>query len=94
MSASLPFERLAHLAGQIWEAIIATRDTSFLNRFILITFADLKKYKYFYWFAFPAFVSKPAWEITGTGWKPASDEFSPQTVCLIHRIDRYHLMSM
>jgi ubiquitin-like modifier-activating enzyme ATG7 len=39
-----------------------------LNIFFLITYADLNKYKY-YWFAFPVFVSKPAWEIRADGWK-------------------------
>ncbi|EFP81641.1 Autophagy protein 7 [Puccinia graminis f. sp. tritici] len=31
--------------------------------FLIITFSDLKKYKYYYWFAFPAFLSKPSWNV-------------------------------
>ncbi|KAF7351220.1 Autophagy-related protein [Mycena sanguinolenta] len=71
-------------AEKIWESIIATRDTSSLTNFLLITFADLKKYKYYYWFAFPAFVAKPAWEIDEPGWKPASDELSHESLSTIH----------
>ncbi|KAJ7108516.1 hypothetical protein C8R44DRAFT_713725 [Mycena epipterygia] len=63
-------------AEKMWDSIIATRDTSTLNNFILITYADLKKYKYYYWFAFPAFVAKPAWEIDERGWIPASDDLT------------------
>jgi hypothetical protein len=51
-----------------------------LNRFFLITYADLKKYKYYYWFSFPAFVSKPAWEIGGDGWKAADGELGAEAV--------------
>lgn len=65
---------------QIWESIVKKKDTSLLNRFLLITYADLKKYKYYYWFAFPAFVSKPAWEIGGAGWKSADSEFGAEAV--------------
>ncbi|KAG6908597.1 hypothetical protein DXG01_004000 [Tephrocybe rancida] len=74
-------------ATKIWEHIIATRDTTRLSSFLLITFADLKKYKYYYWFAFPAFVSKPAWEIP-EDWKNASEEFSVETLTKIH--DQLH----
>ncbi|PFH53317.1 hypothetical protein AMATHDRAFT_45591 [Amanita thiersii Skay4041] len=72
-------------AQKIWEGILATRSTALLTRFLLITFADLKKYKYFYWFAFPAFVAKPAWEIDDIeGWKGASVEFSHSQLTSIH----------
>ena len=36
-----------------------------LNAFLVVTFADLKKYAFHYWFASPAFVAKPAWELDG-----------------------------
>jgi ubiquitin-like modifier-activating enzyme ATG7 len=42
-------------------------DSPNLNPFLLVTFADLKKYVYHYWFAFPALVSKPGWELEGEG---------------------------
>lgn len=47
-------------AKQVWEDIISRKsiqNPSLLTRFILLTFCDLKKYHYHYWFAFPALVS-------------------------------------
>eukprot|EP00064_Thunnus_orientalis_P019600 superscaffoldBa00004970_g19723 len=44
-------------AKEIWDAIqsgAALKDQSILCRFILLTFADLKKYHFYYWFCFPA----------------------------------------
>ncbi|XP_035376055.1 ubiquitin-like modifier-activating enzyme ATG7 isoform X1 [Electrophorus electricus] len=44
-------------ANEIWNAIqsgAAVEDPSVLNRFILLTFADLKKYHFYYWFCYPA----------------------------------------
>ncbi|KAJ6595840.1 hypothetical protein DFH09DRAFT_1135756 [Mycena vulgaris] len=71
-------------AEKMWESVITTRDTSALNNFILITYADLKKYKYYYWFAFPSFVAKPAWEIDELGWKLASEDLSHDSLSSIH----------
>jgi ubiquitin-like modifier-activating enzyme ATG7 len=70
----------SHFQSKIWETAITKRDPSALNKFLVITFADLKKYKFFYWFAFPAFVSKPAWEISDPGWTNADEAFSPDAV--------------
>ncbi len=49
-------------------------DTPNLNPFLLVTFADLKKYVYHYWFAFPALVAKPGWEISEEGMQSIDDE--------------------
>ena len=58
----------------------ASEDVADINQFLLITFADLKKYKYYYWFAFPAFAAKPAWEIAEPGWQGVSNQLESVTV--------------
>ncbi|KAK1147046.1 ubiquitin-like modifier-activating enzyme ATG7 isoform X1 [Acipenser oxyrinchus oxyrinchus] len=48
---------LEKAAKEIWDAIqsgIVLETPSLLNKFLLLTFADLKKYRFYYWFCFPA----------------------------------------
>ncbi|OSC96919.1 E1-like protein-activating [Trametes coccinea BRFM310] len=70
-------------SDEIWKSIVEEKSTALLSHFLLITFADLKKYKYFYWFAFPAFAAKPAWEIDSE-WSAARDAFPEETLPAIH----------
>ncbi|KAI0820396.1 hypothetical protein BC628DRAFT_1397266 [Trametes gibbosa] len=71
------------LSEEIWRSILDDKSTTLLNRFLLITFADLKKYKYYYWFAIPAFVTKPAWEIDGD-WSEARHILDEEALSTIH----------
>lgn len=51
---------------KLWESIKsgdAIKNPSQLSLFAMITFADLKKYKFYYWFAFPAIVPKIPFEL-------------------------------
>ncbi|BGP48193.1 Autophagy protein 7 [Rhodotorula kratochvilovae] len=62
---------LQELGDQIWSSITSpatNTSVATLNPFLLITFADLKKYRYYYWCAFPALVQKPGWQVI-EGWK-------------------------
>ncbi|CAM6122251.1 unnamed protein product [Calypogeia fissa] len=68
---------LKKAAQQIWEDIHSGRaeeDSNLLSRFLLISFADLKKWSFYYWFAFPAIVITPP--VTASFAKPASDVFT------------------
>ncbi|KAL4889733.1 autophagy ubiquitin-activating enzyme ApgG [Aspergillus ambiguus] len=57
--------RMLQQSGQtIWDAIndgTIFSCPSLLSSFIVLSYADLKKYKFHYWFAFPALHSDPAW---------------------------------
>ncbi|KAL2642114.1 hypothetical protein R1flu_009701 [Riccia fluitans] len=61
---------------QIWEDIQSGRaeeTSNLLNRFLLISFADLKKWSFSYWFAFPAIVITPP--VTKSSCRPVSEIF-------------------
>ncbi|XP_062516954.1 ubiquitin-like modifier-activating enzyme ATG7 isoform X2 [Corticium candelabrum] len=48
---------LSEAGRRVWESIVSGRavdNPSLLVQFFLFTFADLKKYYFYYWFAFPA----------------------------------------
>ena len=50
----------------------------FLTTFLALTFADLKKYKFYYWLAYPALVTNPAWELAegADTWRPIGTALS------------------
>ena len=59
---------LHNAARQIWAAIkdgTIYSIPSLLSSFILLSYADLKKYRMTYWFGFPALHSEPQWKRTG-----------------------------
>lgn len=67
---------IKEVSQQIWDAIVsgeALANPSLLTSFLVLTFADLKKYKYYYWFAFPAllppenFTLAPSPDVTPRG---------------------------
>ncbi|EQB55638.1 hypothetical protein CGLO_04416 [Colletotrichum gloeosporioides Cg-14] len=55
-------------ARHIWDAIndgTIYSVPSLLSSFAILSYADLKKYRFTYWFAFPALHSDPQWKRTG-----------------------------
>ncbi|ATY66145.1 E1 -activating enzyme Gsa7p Apg7p [Cordyceps militaris] len=70
---------------QIWDAIndgTIYSVPSLLASFVILSYADLKKYKFTYWFAFPALHSDPTWHRAGPSERLTPDE----TTALVDRV--------
>ncbi|KAK0615891.1 E1-like activating enzyme [Bombardia bombarda] len=76
---------------QIWEAIqdgTIYSVPSLLSSFNILSFADLKKYSFTYWFAFPTLHSNPQWKRTG----PVGRINSKESTALVERVGTWRYM--
>ena len=62
-SPELKKESFNDVTKQLITSFSSTDPITTFNPFLLVSYADLKKYTYHYWFAFPALIQKPAWEL-------------------------------
>lgn len=73
---------------QIWDAILdgsIYSCPSLLSSFLILSYADLKKYKFHHLFAFPAFASSPPWTLTG----PIERFSQAQTASLVDSVNTW-----
>ncbi|KAI9836833.1 MAG: Autophagy protein 7 [Sarea resinae] len=91
---SLDRTAILHRAGRtIWEAIndgTIYSCPSLLSSFFMISFAGLKKYKFTYWFAFPALHSSPAWRHASEEENSIASHFTgPETSALVDSVQTW-----
>ncbi|KAI5927001.1 hypothetical protein F4810DRAFT_706959 [Camillea tinctor] len=70
-------EVIHNAARQIWDAIkdgTIYSVPSLLSHYVILSYADLKKYRMTYWFGFPTLHSDPPWKRTGDIGRLTSDE--------------------
>ncbi|KAI1365757.1 hypothetical protein F5Y08DRAFT_303055 [Xylaria arbuscula] len=70
-------EILNNAARQIWDAIndgTIYSVPSLLSSYVILSYADLKKYRMTYWFGFPTLPSDPAWKRAGEIQRLTPDE--------------------
>ncbi|KAI1502805.1 hypothetical protein F5X99DRAFT_143452 [Biscogniauxia marginata] len=70
-------EVIQNAARQIWDAIkdgTIYSVPSLLSHYVILSYADLKKYRMTYWFGFPTLHSDPPWKRTGDIARLTSDE--------------------
>ncbi|CAG8214737.1 unnamed protein product [Penicillium salamii] len=71
---------LSQVGQMVWDAIhdgTIFSCPSLLSSYLIVSFADLKKYKFHYWFAFPAIHSDPTWSLVQSPQASASDQAQP-----------------
>ncbi|KAF8541015.1 hypothetical protein BDD12DRAFT_916812 [Trichophaea hybrida] len=79
---------LKRTATTIWDAILdgsIYSCPSLLSSLLILSYADLKKYKFHHLFAFPAFVSTPTWSMAG----PITRLDAQQTAQLVESVNTW-----
>jgi len=76
---------------KIWDAIndgTIYSCPSLLASFLVLSFADLKKYRFSYWFAFPALISDPPWAPVPES--PQAKRMTPaETTALVDKVQTW-----
>ncbi|KAI5807779.1 hypothetical protein BZA77DRAFT_70418 [Pyronema omphalodes] len=79
---------LKRIATTIWDAILdgsVYSCPSLLSSFLILSYADLKKYKFHHLFAFPAFISQPTWTMAS----PITRLDASQTASLVDSVNSW-----